>query len=311
MSNHTNDLQLLPNQGWDPCILVCRNGGLVDVFIIVTERYVVLVDTLINATTAERMVAFAQPYLVDNRQLLVVNTHADYDHAWGNQLFAGPRALHPAPIIARRLCAKRFHQQDDLPQRLREMQAQEPAIFDEVRLTPPTVLFDEQLWIDGGDLTLQLFATPGHTQDQLSLYIPEIQTLLAADAAELPYPIVNEGGMASLRQSLAKMAALQPTTAFYCHAPVTIGPQLLHDNIAYFDGLERCCRAAHARGIITLPEDDAELIQLLACPFELVTPTGEHWQNVDEAYRTRVHARRLRVMFAEIDKLTTAENAGY
>jgi glyoxylase-like metal-dependent hydrolase (beta-lactamase superfamily II) len=298
MSNHTNDLQLIPNQGWDPRILVCRNDELVDVFVIVTERYVVLVDTLINATTAEKMVAFAQPHLTHNRQLFVVNTHADYDHAWGNQLFAGPQARYPAPIIAHRLCAERFRRSDGVPRTLFEMQEEEPTIFGEVRLTPPTLLFEDELWIDGGDLTIHLFATPGHQPDHLSLYLPEIQTLLAGDAAELPYPIVDEGGMVALRQSLAKMAALQPQTALYCHAPVSIGPQLLHDNIAYFDGLERRCQSAKARGVNILPEDDAALIQLLACPYEAVTPTGEHWQQVHEAYRTRVHARRLRVMFA-------------
>ena len=35
---HTNDLQLVANEGWDERILVCRNGGLVDTFIIVTAR---------------------------------------------------------------------------------------------------------------------------------------------------------------------------------------------------------------------------------------------------------------------------------
>ncbi|MCB0068156.1 MAG: hypothetical protein KDD77_13425, partial [Caldilineaceae bacterium] len=76
---HSNQIDLLPNQGWDERILVCRNGRLVQTFIVVTARYVVLVDTLINAATARQMVAFAEPHLA-GRTLLVVNTHADYDH---------------------------------------------------------------------------------------------------------------------------------------------------------------------------------------------------------------------------------------
>src|SRR5215212_7165877 len=103
----TDTVSLVPNQGWDARILVCRCGTLVDTFIVVSERYVVLIDTLINARTAEVLLEIARPYL-DGRQLLVVNTHADWDHAWGNHVFAGPRALVHAPIIASRVCAERL-----------------------------------------------------------------------------------------------------------------------------------------------------------------------------------------------------------
>jgi glyoxylase-like metal-dependent hydrolase (beta-lactamase superfamily II) len=295
---HTNDVQLLANQGWDERILVCRNGWLVDTFIVITERYVVLVDTIINPTTAAKMVEYAQPYLGNGRQLLVVNSHADYDHYWGNQLFSGPHAQFPAPIIGSRLCAEQFHQPDSR-QSLQEKQAQEPEIFNEVVLTPPTILFDERMSIDGGDLTLKLFPTPGHTVDHTAIYIPEIKTLLAADAAEVPYPAARTpAGLPIMRQSLAKLAALNPATALYCHAPVTIGPQLLHDNIAYFDKIEAHCRAALVRGIPTQPADDVDVAQLINLPFEQAIPTGEHWQGIHEYYRTKGHAAQIRMMLA-------------
>jgi hypothetical protein len=96
LMSHTNELQLIENQGWDERILVCRNGRLVDTFIVVTGRFVVLVDTVINPQTAAQMLDYARPYLTNGRQLLVINTHADYDHCWGNQLFAAIRPLRQA-----------------------------------------------------------------------------------------------------------------------------------------------------------------------------------------------------------------------
>ncbi|MBK8799863.1 MAG: hypothetical protein IPM07_27750 [Anaerolineales bacterium] len=104
-------------------------------FIVVTDRYVVLVDTLINPATAR---------------------------SWSVCAAASRRrrpkdAAHPAPIVASLRCAARFAQPDAMAT-LRAMQEAEPGIFGEVRLTPPTVLFDEQLTIDGGDLTFRLFA---------------------------------------------------------------------------------------------------------------------------------------------------------
>src|ERR1041384_4627177 len=108
MIDRHDTVTLVENQGWDPRILVARCGTLVDAFVVVGTRCVVLVDTLINPRTAAAMFRIASEHLEAGRQLLVVNSHADWDHCWGNQLFAGPDALHPAPIVASRRCAERL-----------------------------------------------------------------------------------------------------------------------------------------------------------------------------------------------------------
>lgn len=294
--SHSNSVELVNNQGWDSRILVCRNDELVDTFIVVSERFVVLIDTVINPTSAAKMVEFAQPYLRNGRTLLVVNTHADYDHAWGNQLFVGRTARHTAPIIATRLCAA-YLQGAQARESLAQKQAKEPEIFGEVQLTPPTLLFDETFCIQGGDLTLELFATPGHTDDHLSIYIPEISTLLAADGAELPYPFARTvDGLSAMRASLAEMAARNAQFVLYCHAPVTIGSQLLFDNIAYFDAIEAHCRQLLASGSIAIPDDDSALIAQVGCTYEEVTPKGEAWDKVSAYYRLQGHAQQIRMM---------------
>src|SRR4051794_26848660 len=48
----TDEVRLVASAGWDARILICRCGPLVDAFIVVTARYVVIVDTLINPRTA-------------------------------------------------------------------------------------------------------------------------------------------------------------------------------------------------------------------------------------------------------------------
>lgn len=293
---HTNTVTLVPNQGWDERILICRNDTMVDTFIVLTQRYVVLVDTVINPTTARQMLDFARPHLTDGRQLLVINTHADYDHAWGNQLFVGPTAEVPAPIIGTRLCAELLRGVDGAAH-LQEMQQQEPAIFGDVVLTPPTLLFDEQMTIDGGDLTLELFATPGHTVDHLAIYIPEIKTLLAADAAELPFPMARTvEGLPALRESLAKLAALDAETVLYCHAPVTIGPGLILENMRYYDTLEERCRAALASGAPAIPAEEVDVAALIHYPFDEAVTVGAHTNFIGEHHRNDWHPHVIRMM---------------
>jgi glyoxylase-like metal-dependent hydrolase (beta-lactamase superfamily II) len=287
-------VELLPNGGWDERILVCRCGPLVNCFIVVTARYLVFVDTLINGATAAALLAIAEPWRV-GRQLLAVNTHADWDHAWGNHMFVGPQAPTQAPIIATRRCAERLRS-PEAAERLAAMRAAEPGRFDDVQLTPPTLRFEERLAIDGGDLTLELFATPGHQPDHISIFIPELRALLAGDAAELPFPFVESAAaMPELRASIARMAALEPQTALYCHAPVGAGPELLRQNGAYFDLVEGRCRKALARGVPARPPADADLEALVEFPFAEAVPAGYDAAALADSYRGG-HQATLRAM---------------
>ncbi len=291
--SHTNSVELVKNEGWDERILVLRNGELVDTFIVVTERYVVVVDTMINVETAVALLNHAQTHLT-NRQLLVINTHADYDHAWGNQVFN-------APIISSSRCAE-ILRHPEAQEYLERMQAQEPDIFNDVRLTLPTITFNNTLTINGGDLTLELLPTPGHTPDHISIYIPEINALLAADAAEIPFPFAHTNdGLPHMRQSLTKLADLNAQTVLYCHAPVTIGAQLLHDNIAYFDQVEAHCREALAQGISAKPNEDADVAALINLTFAAATPHNEHWQDIPDYYQTKGHEQQIRMMLEWLD----------
>ena len=302
MNDQRDAVTLVDNQGWDPRILVVRCGDLVDAFIVVSERYVVLVDTLINPQTAAAMLRIAREWLTGGRQLLAVNTHADWDHFWGNQLFAGPDAAHPAPIFASRRSAERFRAPEEGQQFLAEMREHEPGRFDDVRITRPTVLFDDWLLIDGGDLTLELFPTPGHQPDHVAIFIPEIGMLLAGDAAELPFPFVESAAaLPALRDSLVRMAALHPTAVLYCHAPVTSGPRLLRDNIAYFDEVERRCRAARAGGAAARPSEDADVEALVAFPFADALPTDHDAQRLSDSYR-KGHRTAIRAMLEWLEQ---------
>lgn len=247
------------NEGWDERVIVCRCGTTVDAFIVVTARYVVLIDTLLSPATAASMLAIAAPYVRPHGTLLAVNTHADWDHCWGNQLFSGEHATHPAPILATQRCAARLAA-PQARETLARQHAADPARFVGVHITPPTVLFDERLVIDGGDLTLELFATPGHTADHVSVYLPEARLLLAGDAAEAPFPFASTASaLPALRASLGIMAALRPAHVLYCHAPVTAGPELLRRNIEYFDRLEAACREALGRGADENPPPGADV----------------------------------------------------
>jgi glyoxylase-like metal-dependent hydrolase (beta-lactamase superfamily II) len=220
----------------DPRIRRFRCEGEVDTFVIATERWLVIVDTHSTPVLASEL--FAQCAVPeDARRLLVVNTHADYDHAWGNQVFAGAGASQPAPIIGHARCAERLTG-DEGARSLATMRELQPGRFDDVVLAPPSLTVgDGGITIRGGDLTLVLVHTPGHTDDHLSVWIPELRVVLPGDAAEHPYPHVDTpAGIAQARASLVRLQALEPLHVLPCHGATT-DPALLERNIAYLDAV--------------------------------------------------------------------------
>jgi glyoxylase-like metal-dependent hydrolase (beta-lactamase superfamily II) len=216
----------------DPRIRRFRLGGEVDTFVVRTRRLLVVVDTMSTPADARRLrdaIAGDRP----GRLLVVVDTHADYDHAWGNQVFAPE-----APILGHRRCGGRLTGAEAAAD-LARWRARMPGRFDDVVPTPPTITAgDDGLVLDGGDLRIELLHTPGHSDDHLSLWLPELGLVLAGDAAEVPFPHVEtRDGLVAMRRSLERLADLEPRFVLPCHGG-TSDPAILTRNLAWLDAIE-------------------------------------------------------------------------
>src|ERR1700730_12748028 len=151
------------------------------------------------------------------RQLLVIDSHADWDHCWGNCYFTG---AHAAPIIAHEHCRTRMLSVE-AQAGLTEYQ-QRFSSFQHVILIPPTLTFTHELSIHGGDLTLELIGAPGHHPDHIAIWIPELRLLLAFDAAEKPLPLIEDAaGVQPMLTTLERFLALQPERVLCSHGKTT------------------------------------------------------------------------------------------
>jgi glyoxylase-like metal-dependent hydrolase (beta-lactamase superfamily II) len=225
------DVELTTYPGLDERIVVIRAGDEVDCVFVRTERFNVLFDTLATPALCRR----ALELLADvrgGRPLLVVNSHMDWDHFWGN------RAIDGVPIIAHDKAMERLRGPSAL-QTLREKRALEPR-FQEVEILLPTLSFSgERMVLHGGDLTLELLHTPGHTPDHVAVWIPELRVCLAVDAVENPIPEVwsrAPDDLRSLCSSLKKIRDLNPKHLIVAHGQ-TDDPAAVGRNLAYFQKL--------------------------------------------------------------------------
>lgn len=219
---------------WDSRLRVFRSNDL-DTFAVVTERFVVLVDTQMTPEHCTFILETLRPEL-ETRGLLVVNSHQHDDHVWGNAALPTD-----TPIIA--LEASLEIANDPRFQMALEEKRAEDLRFAAVRIVPPNLTFRDRMTLHGGDLTLELLPAPGHSPDQLVVWIPEIKTLLATDAAEHPLPYASDPtDLETLRQTLRTLQELEPDVVLPCHGATT-DARLLTRNLAYFDELERRVKA--------------------------------------------------------------------
>lgn len=194
--------------------------------IVLGEAVSAVVDTLIRPEDMTPVRDFLERH---GRPVFVVNTHADWDHTWGNAAFPD------TPIIAHRLC--RAAMLIEGRRTLAEKQAEEPERYRSVTIVPPTVTFAEFLDIDLGGMTLSIHHLPGHTADESVVHLPETGVLLAGDAAEWPIPTTEEGPLRSWAEALRGWAARDDVRIVVpAHGPVS-DAQLLRDNAAYLEAL--------------------------------------------------------------------------
>src|SRR5579859_760045 len=194
----TNDgVFLVPEMSSDPRVKVFRRslsdldefeGMEVDAYIVITERYAVIFDTLLCPEDSAAMMHLVAEQIL-GRQILVVNSHADWDHCWGNKYFTG---MHAAPIIAHHHGLTRM-QSKEASVNLEDFMKRY-AVFRNVELIAPTITFNEKLSIHGGDLTIELLPAPGHHPDHIAAWMPQLRLLLAFDAVEKPIPCLENMG---------------------------------------------------------------------------------------------------------------------
>ncbi|WHO75460.1 MBL fold metallo-hydrolase [Rhizobium sp. BT03] len=215
----------------DDRIVIVRAGDEVDAVFVRTERFNVLIDTLGTPELCRMALNLLEEKAAD-RPLIVINSHMDWDHFWGNAAVAGRAAIIAHAAALDRLRAP------SAQQLLRDKTSQESR-FRNVELIGPDITFSGSMVLNGGDLTLELIHTPGHTPDHIAIWIPELRICLAVDAVEYPIPEVwskSAEDLGLIRSSLQRIRDLDARLVIPAHGQ-TSSPSTVKANLAYFEAL--------------------------------------------------------------------------
>ena len=213
--------------------LVNRDGGLV-------------VDTFWDlAHTREMIASYARVAKGPLRR--VVNTHANGDHCWGNQLFPD------AEIIGHRECATGMtRERPDMMMMLRSgrdsadpmvadlARQLQPWDFTGVTLTPPTTLIADRTTLDLDGIEAQLIPVgPAHTAGDVIVHLPAKRIVFTGDVLfRLCTPIGWEGTFAKWTAALDRIVALDPAVIVPGHGPLcgVEGPREMKAYLEYVRG---------------------------------------------------------------------------
>ena len=191
------------------------------------ENKAVIFDTLVLAQELTEV-----RELCGDRDVIIVYSHADWDHIWGTQAFDY------CEVIGHEACAARFANPDDAPATLKAYQEQD-AIYKDINLIAPTKTFEQKMTLELGGLTVELSYLPGHSLDGVVAFIPEDGVLLAGDAVETALPVINDDSPLTQWTTLLENWAADERvkTVVPSHGEIQ-GRELLGYNAAYLKAVQ-------------------------------------------------------------------------
>lgn len=187
----------------------------------------VLIDTCWDLHFMREVLQHAEPVLRHAPIRHLVNTHADGDHCWGNQLFAH------LPITATRASAAQIRQHPPLQLRALQLGSAlmrrvpvarvdalgrymgdmlRPYRFQGVKVLAPNRTFSGETTLDVGGVQLRLTEVgPGHTDGDCIVHLPQRDVVFTGDILFVGVtPVAWAGPVSGIVAALERVLALRP-----------------------------------------------------------------------------------------------------
>jgi cyclase len=242
---------LQPDGGWG-----WSNAGLV-----VDGDSTLLVDTLYDLALTEQMLQAMRRAVPAAAQIdTLVNTHANGDHCYGNQLVDGARILASERTAAEML--------ELPPAAMATLLEQAPAMgelgaffqkcfgafdFKGIELALPDQTFNGELALSVGDRALTLIEVgPAHTRGDTLVHVVEDRVLFSGDILfSQAHPIAWAGPVSNWIAACDRILALEIDVIVPGHGPLA-DLDAVRELRAYFEYLYDEARSCHAEGMTPL-----------------------------------------------------------
>ena len=256
---------LVPNGSWGE-----SNAGLIS-----GDGESLLVDTLWDLNCTRAMLEAMQPLTVAAPLRYVVNTHADGDHWWGNELVAQAeiitsraardegRSLRPESMIllgrtGKVLSGLGLFGAGKVGRWFQTMVA--PYDFRAVTPTLATRTFEGELTLSVGGREVQLIEVgPAHTRGDLLVYVPDARTLYCGDILFVgATPVIWAGPLENWLAALDRILDMDVDAIVPGHGPIA-GKDEVRQIRAYWTYVAAQVRRRYEAGL-SAPEAARDIV---------------------------------------------------
>lgn len=220
-----------------------NHGAIANIGFVIGERCVAVIDSGGNPEQGYALkAAIAQK--TAKPVCYVINTHVHPDHIYGNIAFKGAGVQfvghHKLP---RAMALRKSYYAGKAAEQI-------GVAIDEAAIIAPDITVENEHSLDLGKRTLVLMAhRTAHTDNDLSVYDPQTDTVWLADLLFIEHIPVIDGSLLGWLQELAELEQRNFTTVIPGHGPIVIDwPKSMQPEKAYLTMLRDEIRAAQKQG---------------------------------------------------------------
>lgn len=206
-----------------------------------------LVDTLFDLRLTQEMLDAMAPIIDESPLTDVVNTHANGDHCYGNQLLPAGARIHAAPEVAGEMHEAppemlAAMSQMDLGPVLTPYVRRRVGAFDftGIQLRDPDTAIEDSVSLDLDGLRVDMVKLgPAHTHGDVVVWVPDRRVLFAGDLLFIDgTPIMWAGPIENWIAACDAMLGWQPEIVVPGHGPVTgvDGIRAVRDYLVHVEG---------------------------------------------------------------------------
>jgi len=195
----------------------------ISVYLIKGDHHNVLCDTHLGPLS----MAVIKEYLLTQivpKELLVFNSHSDWDHIWGNCAFEG------AKIIGHETARRRMQEIGDY-----ELNRLEKFHNGEIKLNYPNLTFSDKLTFEDEDIEFSY--APGHTIDSSLCFDRRDSVLFVGDLVESPIPYLDYYDLDAFIKTLETIRDFPAKIKLSAHSGM-VSDDLIERNLSYVRGIQ-------------------------------------------------------------------------
>lgn len=190
----------------------------ISIYLVHTEHRFFLCDTHLGPISMDCVKQYISAEL-NKKEIIVFNSHSDWDHIWGNCAFAD------AIIVGHESCRKRMHERGEL-----ELEKFAKYHNGTIELKLPNLTFDHRIVFEEDGI--EFIYAPGHTIDSAVCFDRKDSVLFVGDLVEYPIPYLDFHDLEAFIKALEFIKGFPARVKISAHSGI-IDEKLIDDNIAY------------------------------------------------------------------------------